>query len=104
MAETPEQKYNRIASAIQGTILTEFPNPDRVGCPGDLRVQEIAERRTLIEDQDWQHITHCSPCYSEFLEHKSAVRSRRRLRYRTLVFIAVVTAAVFGWLVYRALA
>ena len=101
MAETPEEKYNRIAAAVQRTILENFPNPDRVGCPGDGKVREVASRRTIVEDDDWQHITHCSPCYAEFLEVKEEVR-RAGARARTLGLIGgaavvILLAALFGY-------
>lgn len=101
MAETPEQKYNRIAEAVQKTILTNFPNPNRVGCPGAVRVREVATRRSIVEDDDWQHITHCSECYREFLEAKDAIRRSGR-RARTLGLIGgtallIIAAAVGGY-------
>jgi hypothetical protein len=86
MAETPEQKYDRIAAAVHQSILNNFPNPNRVGCPGDVRLREVAERKAVTEDDDWQHITHCSPCYAEFLAAKEQIR-RAGSRARTLRLI-----------------
>src|ERR1700749_2983797 len=101
MAETPEQKYNRIAAAVQQTILNNFPNPDRVGCPGDARVREVAARTAIVEDDDWQHITHCSECYREFLAAKEELRRISR-RARTLGLIGgtallVIVATFAGY-------
>jgi hypothetical protein len=101
MAETPEEKYNRIAAAVRRTILENFPNPDRVGCPGNGKVREVASRRTIVEDDDWQHITHCSPCYAELLEVKEEIR-RSGTRARTLGLIGgatvvILLAALFGY-------
>ena len=99
MAETPEQKYDRIAAAVQQTILNSFPNPNRVGCPGDVRLREVAARGTIVEDDDWQHITHCSECYGEFLAAKDQIRRAGR-RARTLgliggaALLVLVVAAV----------
>ena len=101
MDETPEQKYNRLAAAVQQTILSSFPNPDRVGCPGGVRLREVAARRTIVEDDDWQHITHCSPCYAEFLGAKEEIRRLGR-RERTLRLIGgtsllILVAAIGGY-------
>jgi hypothetical protein len=101
MAETPEQKYNRIAAAVHQTILQNFPNPNRIGCPRSARLREVAGRRTIVEDEDWQHITHCSPCYAQFLNAKEQIR-RSGNRAGTLGLIGctavfVVLVAVAGY-------
>lgn len=77
MAETPEQKYERLRLAVQEAILRDYPNPERKGCPDSARVREVAWRDELIKDAVWQHITHCSPCYAEFLEFKEEWRQSR---------------------------
>ena len=91
MAETPEQKYNRIAAVVQQTILDSFPNPDRVGCPGVERLGMVAARPVIVEDGDWEHITHCSPCYEEFL---SAKEQARQSGHRTRILGLIVGVAV----------
>lgn len=80
MDDTPEQRYKRLSSVVQETILRNFPNPERKGCPEDGVVREVARRRELIEDDSWQHITHCSPCYATFLKYKDQFRLTRRRR------------------------
>ena len=102
MAETPEQKYNRIAAAVRQTILNEFPNPNRVGCPGDAKLRDVAARRTIVEDDDWQHITHCSPCYAEYLAVKEeSRRAGRRARILKLIGGTTVALALAGLLGYE---
>ena len=101
MAETPEQKYNRIAAAVQQTILQNFPNPDRVGCPGEARLREVAARKTIVEDEAWEHITHCSPCYREFLAEKERLRgAQRKTRTRAALAAAVFIVALVGLTAY----
>src|SRR5215469_7496797 len=92
MEDTPEKRYERLQGAIQDTILRNFPNPERKGCPGDTVVREVAGRRELIEDDAWQHITHCSPCYKAFLQYKNEFRVVRRRNGLKLVVGAVVFA------------
>lgn len=71
--QTPEEKWNRIQSQIQGGITRGYPNPDRKGCPGHEAIAALASRSakfddSIEDDPQWQHVTHCSPCYSEYLE------------------------------------
>jgi hypothetical protein len=77
MAETPEQKYDRLRIAVQEAILRDYPNPERKGCPDNALVREVAWRDELIKDTVWQHLTHCSPCYAEFLKFKDEWRLAR---------------------------
>jgi hypothetical protein len=71
--QTPEEKWDRIQSQIQVGITKGYPNPDRKGCPGHVEIGALAARSgkfddSIEDDPQWQHVTHCSPCYSEYLE------------------------------------
>jgi len=83
MDETPEQKYNRMADAVQQSILRNYPNPNREGCPGEAAVREVASRTEVRKDELWRHITHCSPCYAEFLQNRDEQRQASARRVRT---------------------
>jgi hypothetical protein len=96
MEKTPEQRYESLRETVQQTILRNFPNPGRKGCPENQVIQEVAGRRALIEDDAWQHITHCSPCYAAFLQFKNefrALRRRRGLRALAAGIAAIVVAS-----------
>jgi hypothetical protein len=71
--QTPEEKWNRIQSQIQERITKGYPNPERNGCPRGESIAALASRSAKFDDSveddpQWQHVTHCSPCYSEYLE------------------------------------
>src|SRR3569833_1725277 len=78
--ETPKEKYERLQRVIQSEFLTAYPIPTRKDCPGDAVVKQVAERRDVMTDAPWEHITHCSPCYTEFLAYKDAFRAREKKR------------------------
>jgi hypothetical protein len=97
--ETSKEKYERLQREIRSEILTAYPNPTRKGCPGGAIVKQVAERKKIETDAAWEHITHCSPCYKEFLAHRETVRvakKRRRnsFRYQVLAAACLVVAAV----------
>ena len=96
MGETPEEKYEQISRAVQESILRNYPNPERRGCPGDDVVRSVAARTELKADDVWEHITHCSPCYAAFLAYKDQFRRERRsevrMRRRTLIGLAAAAA------------
>lgn len=93
MDETPEQKFNRISRAVQESILRNYPNPERRGCPGDNVVRDVAARTESRADDLWEHITHCSPCYAIFLAAKQEFRNKRTIRRRTAIGLLAAAAA-----------
>jgi hypothetical protein len=111
MNESPELKYSRLQAEIQRAILHNYPNPDRRGCPSAAVVREIARRPdelTAKDDNDersvWFHVTHCSPCYANFLELRFAGRAHQQKRFRILRRLAFATAVavvvVLGWVLW----
>jgi hypothetical protein len=94
--ETPEQRFERLQNAVQSEILTAYPNPTRNGCPGDVVVKRVAARRELIKDAPWEHITHCSPCYGEFLSYKQGFRSAAKKQKRLLRIQWVAAACLLA--------
>jgi hypothetical protein len=85
-------------------LATEFPNPERIGCPGSALLKGIAQGRvSLTEAEPWlDHLGSCSPCFQEFKEFRRQSTIQRR---RVLIFVAtaaVLLFAVGGWLWVRA--
>jgi hypothetical protein len=101
--QSPETKFDSLKKQLQDSILRDYPNPDRKGCPGGAVLQELAERpmdRAVEVDPHWHHITHCSACYREFLAFNLAFRSRVKVRNARIgwviaVPVIVVVAAIF---------
>ena len=85
-------------------LVTEFPNPKRIGCPGNVLLKGIAQGRvSLTEAEPWlEHFGSCSPCFQEFKEFRrqSAIQRRRMLTWVTAA--AVLLFAVGGWFWVRA--
>ena len=85
-------------------LATEFPNPERVGCPGNALLKGIAQGKvSLTEAEPWlDHLGSCSPCFQEFKEFRkqSAIQRRRVLAW--VATAAVLLFAVGGWLWVRA--
>ena len=80
--ETPEEKWQRVQGQVQEGILNAYPNPERRGCPDDAGIRALAVRSsqfddTIEEDPQWKHVTHCSPCYAQYLEAFRQVRQRK---------------------------
>ena len=86
--ETPDQKWNRLQSRVQEGITKAYSNPERKGCGGADAILELAKRaaafdETIEHDSQWSHVTHCSPCYEQYLQaFKNCRREKSRPRAR----------------------
>ncbi len=97
--DSPDQIFEEFRDVVQQTILTGFPNPERKGCVGSMVLQELANRPLPVRDAAWEHVTHCSPCYREFLEFRARVKQARRrlvVHRRLIVSGAAVALVIAG--------
>jgi hypothetical protein len=74
------KKYDRMRIQIQNLVLQAYPNPERKGCSA-ASIGEYARKVSNWEavegDSEYRHITHCSPCYREFLSALEDIRAKR---------------------------
>lgn len=80
-----------------------FPNPERVGCPGEEVLRAIAFREMpLKEAGDFiDHMGCCSPCfieYSAFREHRA---KRKRLEFAFAGVGLLVVIGIGAWLLVQ---
>lgn len=95
--ESPESQYVRLKKQLQDSILREYPNPERKGCPGDAVLKKLAALpldQSVESDPSWHHLTHCSECYSEFLAFQPHLL--RQARTRRSLAAATITVALAG--------
>jgi hypothetical protein len=100
--ESPRTRFERLQKQLQDSILRNFPNPERLGCPGRSSLQELARRpmdEDIEGDANWQHVTHCSECYREFLDIRAGMKRKRRTK-RAAVGLGLVLLMVAGGLVF----
>ena len=75
----------RLLDILRQGLATEFPNPERIGCPGNALLKGIAQGKvSLTEAEPWlDHLGSCSPCFQEFKEFRrqSAIQRRRVLTW-----------------------
>ena len=93
----------RILDVLGRGLLKDFPNPERIGCPGADVLKKIASHEMpLSEAAKWlDHLGSCSPCYGDFSQFREA---QERSRRRTLLAIAagiLLVVTVAGWALLR---
>jgi hypothetical protein len=103
---TKEQEFSqeekRVLDLLARGLSREFPNPQRVGCPGPAILKSIAlHKLPLSEAEPWlDHLSSCSPCFREFTEIRKEASQRKRTQM-WLAAAAVVVLAVTGWVWIR---
>src|SRR6516165_11764527 len=101
-----EQDEQKLLEAGRHFFSTAFPNPNREGCPGQDILRAIAFRK--LERQQakvWDdHLSHCSPCFDEYMAFREEARRSGRLRMVAVAAAAAIVVIVGAiWLVYRSL-
>jgi hypothetical protein len=95
-------------------VLENFPNPDRIGCPGPAVLRAFVESPEEIDLTDLcgLHILHCAECTRDLIKLRRERERRlgasgiqgRVLRWKVLILwlaIASVFAFVGLWLLFR---
>ena len=89
MTRHGERRLIRVATEA---IKTDFPNPERLGCPESTALGAIARRHLTgpdIEDAI-DHIATCAPCLDEYNRHRRRHLLLRRGRFALICFAGVV--------------
>lgn len=91
------EDLNRVLRGLQEATLREFPNPERVGCPGNDTIEALARRRLPHTHEAVQHITHCSPCYAEFVAIRHRIRRRRALSIAAIAACLLLATGITSY-------
>jgi hypothetical protein len=93
----------RILDLLDRGLSRDFPNPQRIGCPGPAIVKSIAlHKLPLAEADPWlDHFSSCSPCFQEFGQIRKQAVGQRRQTQMWLAAAAMVLLAVAGWMWVR---
>jgi hypothetical protein len=90
----PPHLERQLLDAFEQAALRDFPNPDRVGCPGTEFLRTLATDRSSVSVRDprLDHVTHCSPCFTEFARFRAEAGTA--LNRRRLVLTAAATVVL----------
>jgi len=92
----------RLLDALGRGLLKEFPNPDRTGCPGSAVLKRIASHEMpLAEAEKWlDHLTSCSPCYSDFSQFQSGYKRQRARTFLAIAASVFIVISIAGWALF----
>lgn len=96
------QEEKELLRSGEDVLLSDFPNPERLGCPGTEILRTLAFRGQSLPLSDrnrhLDHMTCCSPCFSEFSTFVDQARHRRRLAVVGLCAVLLLTLGLTAWL------
>ena len=97
---TPEQR-RAMLELLEKSALNDYPNPERLGCPGSEFLRRLATDRKSISlsDPRLQHVARCSPCFSEFVQYRDAAKRGIMTRRTAIGIGGAVAAAIAGFAV-----
>jgi hypothetical protein len=89
----------RILDVLGRGLLKDFPNPERIGCPGaDVLKKITSHEMPLSEAEKWlDHLGSCSPCYADFKRFREAFERQRRQRWLAAAAGILLAVGVLGW-------
>jgi hypothetical protein len=83
---------------IREALLHAFPNPHRVGCPGESVLRALARHELSIDHPAREHLSECSPCFREFLDYQAEwKRNRRHTRILLAAAVVLLMTALAAW-------
>ena len=92
---SPEEE-RQLLNLFEQAALRDFPNPDRIGCPGSGFLRKMATHRKAISVRDprLRHVARCSPCFQEFSAFRSKAVARRKRNRLSLIAAGIVVIAM----------
>jgi hypothetical protein len=96
--ELTRQTERLLIRVATEAINTDFPNPERLGCPESTALKAIAQRHLSGPDTEdnIDHIATCAPCFEEYNRHRQRHLLLRRGRF-ALICAAGVVAVGVAW-------
>jgi hypothetical protein len=92
-----EKQLLKLASEVSRT---EYPNPERAGCPSAETLKALAYRQIPLQDTEAivDHIGMCSPCFAQYWDYR---RGHKRRKGVTMLLLCLAIIALAGILVSR---
>ncbi len=90
------RQIRALERAMARVVMTQFPNPERKGCPGATVLRAIATKRICMRDPAIEHVGTCSPCFRELTAMRRAIFTRKVLWLVGAVVAMVILAVLTG--------
>ena len=88
----------RLLEIASEAVKSDFPNPERLGCPGSAALEAIARHDVSFSEAEdvVDHIATCAPCFAEYTGHRKRYRMRS-VSTAVLACVAGLAAVLVLW-------
>lgn len=104
----PERSFTRreerrLLESAAALLRSDFPQPDRTGCPSKSELKDLASRRRGLADSTAlvDHIGSCSPCFEQYSLYRARHKQSMRIAYGAGAMAAGIAIALLAWLPAR---
>jgi hypothetical protein len=98
--EMSKRQERKLLKALESVVSTQFPNPERKGCPGIDVLRLIATKELPMRDPAFEHVGRCSPCFRDVRELRADIQRKRMQKAGTGAMVVLV-AALIGYFTFR---
>jgi hypothetical protein len=96
----------RFGEGLRRVLLSDNPNPERIGCPDPKSLRDIAFHKRIRNPRFVQevtnHIARCSPCVRDSLAYAEEYKEHRRKQRANRLLAAVGAVLVLVALLWAA--
>lgn len=96
------EEERRFLELLKHSALNDYPNPERIDCPGPEFLHKLAlDRKSIhVRDPRLNHVVHCSPCFSDYVQLRDVAARRRPLWKAAFASAAALVLALALWAIW----
>jgi hypothetical protein len=95
MTDEEEQRFGEIFRKV---LVSEYPNPDRIGCPDTKIIRDLAFHRKVVDPPTFQqittHMSECSECTRDALRYVEEYKKAKKRNHSRVAMAAAAAAIV----------
>jgi len=103
----PKRRFSRreekqILKLAAEVSRTEYPNPERAGCPSTETLKALARRQIPLQETEAivDHLGTCSPCFTQYWDYRRGHKRRKTVTLFVclgIIALAGILASRIGW-------
>ncbi len=67
-----------LIEAFERVVREHYPNPERIGCPGEKALRQLATSARIDLKPVLDHVVKCAPCLMEYDRLRKTMKARPR--------------------------